>query len=196
MVTGSPSWVEEIQEVLPPEVPTIPLKTSPFDAVETVVFGFRLTVEGAMNGTVVVGVFLGELPVAIKVVVDENLLVFNNGVALGVSAGELLVTVEAMVDETLLVFDVKIVLETWVGEFLLSVELMNDDMVAFGTPSGTLNGGNCVIQDATCKERLAFFHHWVAEHAAAVDVEFAVVVIFEEVKFESRGGNCVIQEAI
>jgi hypothetical protein len=73
---------------------------------------------------------------------------------------------------------------------------MDDEMVVFGTISGTLNGGNCVIQDATCDERLALFHHGVAEQAAAVDVEFTVVVMFEEVKFESSGGNCVIQEAI
>jgi hypothetical protein len=78
MVRGSPNCVEEIHEVLPPEVPTIPLKTSPFDAVETVIFGFWLTVEGAMNGTVVVGEFL----MLAEALVDKTILAVDDESAL------------------------------------------------------------------------------------------------------------------
>lgn len=73
MVTGSPKRVEEIQEVLPPEVPIIPLKISPFAAVETVIMGFWL----------VVGVWVGDSSVALDGLVVALLLRVDDEIVLG-----------------------------------------------------------------------------------------------------------------
>lgn len=87
MITGVPSCVDEIQEILPAEVRMIPLKTSPLGAVEIVVITGWLRVIGVLNGTVVVGkmdvdiddeialeevLTLGELGVEVE---DEAILV-------------------------------------------------------------------------------------------------------------------------
>lgn len=80
MVTGSPSWVEVIQEVLPPKVPITPLKTSPFAAVDTVVMGF----------CVVVVVWVGLGAAALDDLLVEVLLGVDDEIVLGLWVGELL----------------------------------------------------------------------------------------------------------